>query len=418
MKQLTAGGPDEAASQGEPGASGGGGAGLPASRELLDAIHRSVADHLCTVDVAGRVTGLGPRAAELVGWSPPQADGRHLHDLLHPPGVETRHSADDCPLTIALRGTVTITGEADVLGFDGRPFSLRFSAVPVVRRGVVTGAVINLGPAGDVRRIDDMVRETRQLRDERRRLSDLEKVKSRFLNLAAHELRGPLTVARGYLAMLADGSFGPVTGADLRTAVPVVSAKLSEMAALVDQMLEIARLEEGRFELSIDRLDLRQVVHDALRIMAPLAQAHRLLVVWSPDELIVNADRSRLTTILTNLIDNACKYSPAGRSVEVVCWKRDGLVGLDVRDEGYGIAEADMDTLFTRFGRVVTTENSHIPGSGLGLYLCREIARLLGGELSVVSAEGSGSTFTLRLPAADEGGVVSPDSRAADPGRR
>jgi len=124
----------------------------------------------------------------------------------------------------------------------------------------------------------------------------------------------------------------------------------------------------------------------------------------------VEVDRGRLLTILTNLIENAIKYSPAGGPVKVGIGVRDGMAEVTVRDKGLGIAAADLPRLFSRFGRIVTADNSNIPGTGLGLYFARELARMQGGEITVRSQEGAGSAFTISLPLAGErfgGGVRS-----------
>jgi signal transduction histidine kinase len=107
-------------------------------------------------------------------------------------------------------------------------------------------------------------------------------------------------------------------------------------------------------------------------------------------------------------MENAIKYSPDGGPVEVAVTVRDEMARVTVRDRGLGIAEADMSRLFTRFGRIVTSENSHIAGTGLGLYFARELARLLGGEITAASEEGVGSSFTVSLPMAAErhGGTI------------
>ena len=133
--------------------------------------------------------------------------------------------------------------------------------------------------------------------------------------------------------------------------------------------------------------------------IGPLAAAtHRVEVDFELESAPVLADRDRLLTIVTNLMDNAVKYSPEGGRVEVSLTARAGTALVTVRDHGLGIAAADLPRLFTRFGRIVTTGNSHIPGTGLGLYLAREVARMHGGDITVESEEGVGSTFVLTLP--------------------
>jgi signal transduction histidine kinase len=114
--------------------------------------------------------------------------------------------------------------------------------------------------------------------------------------------------------------------------------------------------------------------------------------------LIVHADATRLATAITNLLDNALKYSPHGGDVDCTVSTEQGRAIVAVRDRGLGISAADMARLFTRFGRIVTAENSHILGTGLGLYLARELVRMQGGDITATSTPGEGSTFTLWLP--------------------
>ena len=231
------------------------------------------------------------------------------------------------------------------------------------------------------------------------RLSALERTKTEFLNLASHELRGPLTVIRGYLAMLAEGSLGELPDTT-NEVLPVLLSKADQMNRLVEQMLEASRLEEGRLELAIESADLRDLVQSAIEESRPLADPKHPVKLAAPaDAVPVEVDRQRITTIVTNLISNAIKYSPAGGEVECAV-SVDNHATVSVRDRGVGIAPDDVRHLFTRFGRIANPETRGVPGTGLGLYLSRELARLHGGELTVNSQPGEGSTFTLRLPLA------------------
>lgn len=237
---------------------------------------------------------------------------------------------------------------------------------------------------------------------EQQRVADrahaLEIAKSRFLNLAAHEMRGPLTVIRGYADMLGDGSLGPLTPR-MENALGALRSKADEMSRLITMMMETARLEEGRLELRAAPVDLRQVTREVLRVVGPLVgEAHVLRVEECDEPLVVDGDEDRISTVVANLVDNACKYSPPGSPVEVRCDRDGDRATVAVTDRGIGLSEDDMGVLFTRFGRVVSAQTSHIGGTGLGLWLAREIARMHGGEIEVRSARGEGSTFTLALP--------------------
>jgi signal transduction histidine kinase len=232
------------------------------------------------------------------------------------------------------------------------------------------------------------------------RLAAMERTKTQFLNLASHELRGPLTVIRGYVSMLEHGALGPLNE-DGKRALQIMSAKATEMNGLVEQMLEAARLEEGRLELHLAPYDLRDVVRTSVDLVRPLVDQEHPITIDMPDRPVkVEVDMERIQTILTNLVDNAVKYSPEGGNVLVEVVNGGGAAAVSVRDQGVGIDAADLPRLFTRFGRVATAATSHLPGTGLGLYLSRELARLHGGDITVESNPGHGSTFTLRLPTA------------------
>jgi signal transduction histidine kinase len=231
------------------------------------------------------------------------------------------------------------------------------------------------------------------------RMAQVERVKSEFLRLASHELRGPLSVLSGYLSMVDDGSVPPE---GLRRVLPVLITKVGEMNRLVDQMLETARLEDGRLRLEREPADLVTLLREAVTTTLPLGAPRHEVVVETGGAVPVHVDSGRIVTVLANLVGNAVKYSPGGGEVRCsVAADGDGHVLVRISDQGIGIASTDLPRLFTRFGRVVTRENSHIAGTGLGLYLSRELARMHGGDITVESSPGRGSVFTLRLPVSD-----------------
>lgn len=233
------------------------------------------------------------------------------------------------------------------------------------------------------------------------RVRELEKAKSEFLRLASHELRSPVAVLQGYISMLEDGELGELPEAAAEV-VPLLGDRVRTVNTLVDQMLECARLEDSRLQLRPRRHLLGTLLPPAVDGVRPLlGDRHRLQLREPVPEVTVLADGRRIGTILNNLLENAIKYSPEGGEITVSAVRDRAGVRIEVRDQGLGIPEAGMKKLFTRFGRVVTEDTTHIPGTGLGLYLSREIARLHGGDLVAESEEHRGSTFTLTLPEHD-----------------
>ena len=267
------------------------------------------------------------------------------------------------------------------------------------------GQVIIVSDATERRRLAEAERarsarelETTRLRERAERMSQLEKVKSEFLQLASHELRGPVGIMRGYLSMVADGSLGPVPGR-LAEILPVLQSKAQEMHMLVEQLLETARLEDSRLVLKPSRGDLREIVREAVAIVRTTRKAADIQYDSSGAEpVLVDVDSARVVNVVANLLDNAVKYSEDSREVRCRVWTDQGRALVSVTDRGFGIGAEDMPRLFTRFGRIVTAENSHIQGTGLGLYLARELARMHGGDIECRSVAGRGSTFTLTLP--------------------
>jgi len=230
------------------------------------------------------------------------------------------------------------------------------------------------------------------------RIAALERTKTDFLNLASHELRGPITLIRGYLDMLSTGSLGMVSK-DLRRVLPALQVKADDMNNLIEQMIEAARLEEGRLELHPVDTDMRELAKKAVEVIAPLTKRDHALKVETPaQEVRATVDPERVGTILANLLSNAIKYSPHGGEIRCAV-RRDGDMAIvEVTDHGVGIAPEEMEFLFTRFGRIANQETRHIGGTGLGLYLSRQLARMHGGDVTVRSTPGKGSTFSFAVP--------------------
>jgi signal transduction histidine kinase len=239
--------------------------------------------------------------------------------------------------------------------------------------------------------------EANRLRKKADQLASLEQAKSEFLRLASHELRGPAATLGGYLSMIEDGTLGPIPQR-LRPVLPLLKAKTAQINLLASEMVEAARLEDGRLQLKRKRLDLRQVVHkNVVTAQTTSSPRHRIRFEDRVGrELWLLADLMRLDIIIGNLLDNGIKYSPEGGDVTVKLATSGNCAVISVRDQGIGIAAKDMDRLFVRFSRLAPHGN--VPGTGLGLYLARELARLHEGDIIAQSKPGEGSEFIVSLP--------------------
>jgi len=227
------------------------------------------------------------------------------------------------------------------------------------------------------------------------RIHALERAKSDFLNIASHELRGPMTIIKGYLTMLEAGSLGELSP-KASSVLPLLISKSDEINWMLEQMLEASRLEEGRLELNKKRGDIVEITDLAIDGVRMLLRGHDVRLDEPAEPLQAEIDPDRFQMVVRNLLSNAAKYSPAGTDILVRINRDDGMAAISVIDQGVGISEEDQANLFTRFGRIPTSQ--HVQGTGLGLWLSREIARMHDGDLTVQSAAGTGSTFVLKVP--------------------
>jgi signal transduction histidine kinase len=227
------------------------------------------------------------------------------------------------------------------------------------------------------------------------RIQALEKAKSDFLNIASHELRGPMTIIKGYLTMFEAGALGELSPT-ASSVIPLLISKSDEINWMLEQMLEAARLEEGRLELNKKRGDVVEITDKAIDGVKMLLRGHDLKVDEPAEPVEADLDADRFQMAVRNLLSNAAKYSPSGSEITVRIRSKDGMATVAVIDKGVGISPEDQANLFTRFGRVQSTQ--HVQGTGLGLWLSKEIARMHDGDLTVQSNVGSGSTFVLAVP--------------------
>jgi heavy metal sensor kinase len=219
--------------------------------------------------------------------------------------------------------------------------------------------------------------------------------KRRLVADASHALRTPLAVMRAELDVSLRGDdLSPAAREVLESA----REEVDRMARTVDNLIALAQTDEGRLELLTVPVDLRRAVHESAQPLRLLASANDVSMVLEGEPEQALADPQRLQLALTNLIENALKFSPPGSTVTVSSWRRDGEVGVTVRDEGPGIPEADREHLFDRYYRAGSARARNLSGSGLGLAICREVAIAHGGRIWVDSTVGEGSAFTLALP--------------------
>jgi len=229
---------------------------------------------------------------------------------------------------------------------------------------------------------------------------DAERAKSEFMSIAVHELRAPLTVTGGYLAMAIEGAFGELP-AGLKDVLETAQRKTEEAKMLADELLTVARLEGKVLTPKAASFSIREAMREAVtraRPRAGLVQA--VLQIDTGMDMAVLADRMLVGKILDNLLNNALTYADHPPTIRLGARQDADEVAVTIADDGSGISPADQIRIFKRFARGTDKLSLEKPGSGLGLYLSRGLAEQMGGSLQLQSSQPSkGSTFVLRLPA-------------------
>ncbi len=229
-------------------------------------------------------------------------------------------------------------------------------------------------------------------------LKELERLKDEFVFIAAHELRTPVTAIRGYAEMLGDLKGVPAQGSEFVQRLQQSGARL---ANLVNDLLEVARSQAGRLKVQTTPQDIVVLVQATLAELKPLADEKKHTVLFAPPASLpqVMADKDKLQEVLVNLVGNAVKYTPPGGRIEVSLRPEPGAVVAAIKDSGIGIAPADQAKLFERFFRVESDATKSIQGTGLGLFIVRQLIERMNGKVWVESEVGKGSTFSFELPA-------------------
>jgi signal transduction histidine kinase len=228
------------------------------------------------------------------------------------------------------------------------------------------------------------------------RLREFDRLKDEFIAVISHELRTPLTSVYGAALTLQKHQVRDETREAL---LAIVSDEAARLARLLDDVLSASRLDAKTERFEIAPTDAVEVARAAVEAARPrLAPGLELELVVEPDLPPVAADPDKLRQILVNLRENAMKYSPAGGRVQITLSRQGSFVRFSVQDEGIGIAEEDLPHIFERFHRVDPNMTRGVGGTGLGLYICRELVQAMNGRMWVTSSEGEGSTFFFELP--------------------
>jgi signal transduction histidine kinase len=234
-------------------------------------------------------------------------------------------------------------------------------------------------------------------------LKEAEQLKDDFIGIAAHELRTPLAVLKGFAQMLLIQSGrgkGPTLVDWQVEALQGIDQATHRLVELTEDLLDVTRLQAGRLTLHLTPTDLVALTMRVIKRLQLTTERHPLSLTTSAEHLVVEVDPQRLEQVLSNLLGNAIKYSPQGGPIEITMQEETAqqMVELSIRDHGIGIPAEQQVQIIGRFMRADNVRQHGIGGTGLGLYLCRELVERQGGRIWFESVEGEGSTFSVALP--------------------
>ena len=352
-----------------------------------EAEYRALANSIPTLAWMAQPNGwifwYNARWYEYTGTTPSQMEGW---------GWQSVHDPATLPEVLERWGASVATGQPFEMTFPLRSANGEF-------RAFLTRVVPVRDPEGNVQRWfgtnTDVEVESRL----RREAEEANRVKARFLATMSHELRTPLNAVGGYAELLQLGIHGPVTDAQ-QEALGRIQRSQRHLLALINDLLNFAKLEAGQVEYDIDDVSVEATADALETLVAPQLALKKLR--FSREQchgaFRVRADADKLQQILVNLLSNAIKFTPEGGEVALECSASGDKLLIAVRDTGIGIAKDRFDQVFAPFVQIGRNLNTVNDGVGLGLAISRDLARGMGGDLTVESTEGEGSTFTLTLP--------------------
>jgi signal transduction histidine kinase/CheY-like chemotaxis protein/HAMP domain-containing protein len=372
---------------------------LEQQTRILKSILDSMGDGVVVADTEGKLLVFNPAAQQILGRSPFAGDRNHWaeHYGLFLPDTTTLYPTDQLPFVRAIHGEAVDGAEIYVRHTGSAQSSWTSVTARPLRQddGAIRGGIMVL------RDVTAAKRTAEALELAKHEAEAANQAKSEFLSRMSHELRTPLNSILGFAQLLELADLGGQANDNIQH----ILKGGYHLLDLINEILDLARIESGRLSLSPEPVEIREVVADALDLVQPLAMEQRINVSAESAlrcNLHVNADRQRLKQILLNLLSNAIKFNRAGGSIIVSCQDLPGnRLRIEIADSGCGISPDGMKKLFTPFERL-SADRTEIGGTGLGLALSKRLIEAMGGAIGVESAVGVGSRFFIELATLEE----------------
>jgi PAS domain S-box-containing protein len=365
------------------------------SEARMRLIMDSTGDGMYGIGTDGACTFLNRAAAQMLGITPDEAIGCDMHRLVHhshPDG--SPYAAEDSEIYRSIQTGQSCRREDEVFWRgDGTAFPVAYSSSPITEGGLLVGAVIAFN---DITRRKQVEEELLRAKDAAEAAS---RTKSQFLANMSHELRTPMNTILGYAEMLQDEA----EDAGLVRFTPdleKIQNAGKHLLSLINDILDLSKIEAGKMGLFLEDFNIQAVVNDVAATMQTLiAKKNNGLTVHCPSDIgTMHADLTKVRQTLFNLLSNAAKFTENGE-ITLDVRRDDNGLEFTVRDTGIGMTAAQMAGLFEAFSQADDSTTRTYGGTGLGLAITRHFCRMMGGDATVVSTPGEGSSFTVRLPA-------------------
>ncbi len=276
----------------------------------------------------------------------------------------------------------------------------RFVTIGTLVFTTIIGILLVRGVNRDVKRREEITELARSLEKANIRLKELDHQKTEFLSIASHQLRTPLSIIKGYIELIQDGAYGKPTK-KLESVLRDMDESNERLVKLVDEFLDITRIEQGRTKYVFEKKDINEVVTSAMKELAPRAEAVGISIVFNPSDDLeqIAMDEEKIRNVIFNYIDNAIKYSGDGKLITVTSEAEKNGVTIRVEDQGVGFEITDQVQLFQKFYRGENVKGTNVNGTGLGIYVCRMFIEAHGGRVWAESKGlGKGSEFGFWVP--------------------
>ncbi len=367
--------------------------------ELLNRYHlilNAAGEGVCGLDINGNTTFINPAAQRMLGYTEKELIGKSQHDLIHHSKAEGQpYPVEECPIFATFKdGKIHHVDDEVLWKKDGTSFPVEYISTPISEGGRLVGAVVTFR---DITARKQAEQELIQARDEAERANQ---AKSQFLSQMSHELRTPLNAILGFSQLIDTNPKEPLTASQQQGVGEILKAG-RHLLDLINEILDLARIETGNLSLSIEDINLNDLVEELLTLSLPLAKNKNIELynyVSLEGELYIRADRVRLKQVLLNLMSNAIKYNNVNGSVKLNARESiDGMIEISISDTGQGISQDNLPNLFQPFNRL-GSEHSTIEGTGIGLTITKQLIECMDGSIRVESKLKEGSVFTITVP--------------------